>query len=111
MESRPKLGVLRIWTCLVVLVAVLAFSAAPGADVTKRPQSILSGLKVGQSVSLKDEGSAYTITAFEPELPQSHKVMEVGSDYVVVRDIAQVTETTIPIYTVKSIVKVKTKAQ
>ena len=60
----------RIWTCFGVLVAVLAISAAPGADETKEPKGVFR-LKVGQSVSLKDEGSAFSITFFEPDLPQS----------------------------------------
>ena len=39
------------------------------------------------------------------------QVVEVGSDYIVVRDIAEITDTLVPIYSIKSIVKVKTKAQ
>jgi hypothetical protein len=101
----------RIWSCLGVLVAVLAISAAPGADETRKPKGVFSALKVGQSVSLKDEGSAFTITHFEPDLPQSHKIIEIGDNFIVVRDIAEVTETTIPIYSIKAIVRVKTKAQ
>lgn len=96
----------RIWTCLPVLVAVLAISATPGAE-PKKPSGVLSGLRVGQSVSLKDTGSAFSITVFDPELPQSHKVVEIGENFIVVWDIAEVTETTIPIYSVKAIVKVK----
>ncbi len=60
---------------------------------------------------LKDEGSVFSITFFEPELPQSHKVVEIGDNFVVVRDIAEITETLIPVYAVKAIVKVKTKPQ
>jgi hypothetical protein len=93
-------------------VAVVALVAvALGADETKKPKGVFSALKVGQSVSLKDDGSAFTITFFEPELLQSHKVIEVGNDYVVLRDIAEVTETTVPLYSIKGIVKVRTKAQ
>jgi hypothetical protein len=92
-----------IWVGVVVVVAAVAL----GANETKKLKSAFSVLKFGESVSLKDEGSAYSITVFEPDLPQSHKVVEIGDDYVVVRDIAEVTETTIPIYSVKAIVKVK----
>jgi hypothetical protein len=88
-------------------VAVLAISAAPGAEETKDTKGVFNRLKVGQSISLKNEGSAFTITYFEPELPRAHKVIEIGDNYVVVRDIAEVTETTMPIYSVKAIVKVK----
>jgi hypothetical protein len=98
----------RKWTWLVVVTFLVM---ALGADEGRKTKGIFSGLKVGQSVSLKDEGSAFTITFFDPDLQQSHKVIEIGSDYVVLRDIAEVTETTIPIYSVKAIIKVKTKAQ
>lgn len=108
MESPLKLGVPRTCTCLCVGLVV---ALAVGAEPAKKPTGVFSGLKVGQSVSLKDDGSAYTITHFEPELPQSHKVVEIGDDFVVVRDIAEITETTIPIYSIKSIVKVRTKAK
>jgi bifunctional non-homologous end joining protein LigD len=40
--------------CLGVLVAVLAMSAVPGADESKRPTGVFSGLKVGQSVTPKE---------------------------------------------------------
>jgi hypothetical protein len=97
-----------VWACLGVLVTVLALSAAPGADETKKPKGVFSALKVGQSVSLKDEGSAFTLTVFEPDLPQSHKVIEVGDNFIVVRDIAGISDTTIPVFSLKSIVKVRT---
>jgi hypothetical protein len=99
---------MRRWIGLVAVVATVALALV--ADESKRPKDVFTGLRVGQSVSLKDEGTAYTITFFEPELPQSHKVVEIGRDYIVVRDIAQITETTIPIYSIKAVINVKTKS-
>jgi hypothetical protein len=99
----------RIWMCL--FVGLIAVAVALGADEAKKPKGVFSALKVGQPVSLKDEGSAYGMTFFEPELPQAHNVVEIGDNFVVLRDIAEVTEISIPIYAVKSVVKVKTKAQ
>lgn len=98
----------RKWFWLVVVIFLVM---ALGADETKKSKGVFSGLKVGQSVSLKDEGRAFTITFFEPELQQSHTVIEVGNDYVVVRDIAEISETVVPVYAVKAIVKVRTKTQ
>ena len=62
-------------------------------------------------MSLKDEGSAFTITFFEPDLQQSHKVVETGENFIVVRDIAGITDTLVPIFSIKGIVKVRTKSQ
>jgi hypothetical protein len=95
------------WMCLGLLGALLVTTATRSAEDAKGSKGASSSLRVGQPVSLKDEGSAFTITFFDPDLPQSHKVIEIGDNFIVVRDIAEVTETTIPIYSVKSIVKVK----
>jgi regulator of RNase E activity RraA len=94
--------------CLCLLGALLVTTATRSAEDAKGAKGICSGLKVGQSVSLKDEGPAFTITFFEPDLPQSHKVIEIGDNFVVVRDIAGITETTVPVYSVKAIVKART---
>lgn len=99
----------RRWTCLRVLLAVLTISAVCGAKDAKQTKGVFSGLTIGQSMSLKDEGSAFTITFFDPELPQSHKIIEIGENFIVVRDIAEITDTLVPIYSIKSIVKVRTK--
>src|SRR5690606_1412240 len=92
-------------------IAIIALAATIGADEPQKPSGVFSMLKVGQSVSLKDEGSAYTISFLDPEVPQSHKIAEIGDDFIVVEDLAGVTETAIPVYAVKSIVRVKTRAE
>jgi hypothetical protein len=97
----------RTWMCLGVLGALLVTVAARSAEDAKRSKGAFSSLKVGQAISLKNEGSDFTITFFEAELPQSHKIMEIGDNFIVVRDIADVAETSIPIYSIKAIVKVK----
>jgi len=66
-------------------------------------------LKVGQAVNLKDHGSAYSIGFVEPEVPLGHTVVEIGQDYVVLRDIVAVKETVVPVYSVKAIEKVRVK--
>ena len=96
------------WIWIVVVVAVVT---ALGAQDAKRPKSVFSMLKAGQPVSLKDEGSAYSLSFFEPEVPLGHTVVEVGEDFVVVRVISGVRETRVPVYSVKAIEKVKTKSE
>lgn len=93
------------WIALGTVIVVTAVSL--GANEARKPSGLFSGLKVGQSMSLKDEASTFTITFFEPDLPQSQKVIEVRDNFIVVRDFAEISETTIPIYSAKAIVKVK----
>ena len=96
------------WIWIVVVVAV---ATALGAQNAKKPQGVFSMLKVGQSVNLKDHGSAYSLSFIEPEVPLGHTVVEVGEDYVVVRDIAGVKDVVVPVYSVKAIEKVRTKVE
>jgi hypothetical protein len=44
-------------------------------------------------------------------MPLSHTVVEVGDDFIVVRDIAKVAETRIAIYAIKSVSQIRTKMQ
>ena len=99
------------WIWLGVVLAVIAVSSLPGADEIKKPKGVFSSLKIGQHVTLKDEGTAFTISYFDQEMLLAHKVVEVESDHIVVRDLAGVTETTVPVYAVKGIVKVRVKGK
>ena len=90
---------------ILVICATLALSCpspeASGQD--KGRKGFLSVLKEGQAVVLKETAGRYEITLMEG----GHKVIEVGPDYVVVEDIAGVTETRIPIFSIKSIARIK----
>ena len=96
-----------VW--LVAVLAIVAVSAVPGQEQPLKSRGVFSKLRVGQSVNLKDEGAVFSISYFDEELPQAHQIIEVGEDYIVLRDIAGVTETTLPVYALKSIEKVRTK--
>ncbi len=89
----------------VLLCATLALvclsPVANGQD--KGRKGFLSVLKEGQGIVLKEAAGRYEITLMEG----GHKVIEVGPDYVVVEDIAGVTETRIPIFSIKSIARIK----
>ena len=65
-------------------------------------------LSKGQSVSLKEVSGRYQISTFDG-FPgaQSHKVLEVASDHIVVQDISGVAETHIPVFSIMSIVRMK----
>lgn len=82
-----------------VLLLVLATAAVEARD---DKGGVFAPLEEGQKVVLKEAGDRYQITVV-PGLEAGHKVMEVGSDYVVLLDPAGVNEIRIPIYSVKSV--------
>jgi hypothetical protein len=80
-----------------------------GQDPDKQRQGFLSVLKKDQQAILKEVAGRYDITLMEGVSgPLTHKVIEVDSDFIVVEDIAEVIQTRIPIYAIKSIVSIKT---
>ena len=89
----------------VLLCATFAFAClSPAANgQEKGRKSFLSVLKEGQGIVLKEATGRYEITLMEG----GHKVIEIGPDYIVVEDIAGVTETRIPIFSIKSIARIK----
>ena len=93
--------------CIALLFFAVAFTL--GADDIQKPNGVFSTLKIGQSVTLKDEDTGITISFFDDELPMTHTIIEIGDGFVVVRDIADVTETTIPVYSIGKIVKIRTR--
>ncbi len=88
----------------VIAVLLLTIGAT---DVPKK--TVFSGLKVGQQVGLKDHGTAFEISVLSEDVPQSHKVIEIGEDFLVLEDVAEVTQTTIPVYSIKAVVRLNVK--
>jgi hypothetical protein len=93
-------SIIAVLLCAALTLACLSPEAS-GQE--KARKGFLSVLKEGQAVVLKETAGRYEITLMEG----GHKVIEVGPDYVVVEDLAGVTETRIPIYSIKSITRIK----
>ena len=94
---------------LAVVVVVLVMFSTGAAPQKPQAQGVLAPLKVGQAVALQDHGGSYEIRLMDVDVPMSHTVVEVGQDYVVLKDIVEVAETRIPIYAIKAVVLLKTK--
>ena len=97
------------WLSAVVLACGLAAWNGVGAQPAAGPRRLLSGLAVGDAVLVREVGADYSITALaqradEPALG-SHRVVEVGEDFVAVVDVAGVLETQIPVYSIHAIVR------
>lgn len=96
-----------IFASVITAFLALGIFSASGQAPTQ-PRGVLGVLHAGQAASVKESGGRYEISLFEngPEL-LSHKVVDVGPDYLVVEDVAGVAETRIPIFSLKSVVTVK----
>jgi hypothetical protein len=96
--------ILGLTILLVAIIVALRSTGTAAPLVDQKKAAFLDRLKVGQAVALTDKDGRYEIGVFPPELqPLGHTVIEVAKDYVVLRDIGNITDTLIPIYSIKSI--------
>lgn len=97
-------------TLIAVTFAVVAlFSTATSQPTPATRRSVFSTLKAGQSVTLKERGGLYEVGTLDEAGPLTHTVVEVGDDFLVLRDDAGVTESRIPVTAVRAVVLVRTK--
>ncbi len=78
-----------------------------GQTPDKPRLGFLSALKAGQSVTVKEVAGRFEIMIDDSLIELSHKIIEVGPDLVAVEDIGGLIETRIPVYSIKSIVRLK----
>lgn len=93
----------RNWLILAAIVIAIG-PVAWGVGQSPKPVSgVLSDLRKGVYVGLTDCGASYEIVMY-PAIgaPGAYEVVEVASDYVVLRDMANVDAKKIPIYSIKS---------
>lgn len=92
---------------LFLLIVAASFAASAQAPPEKQP-TFLSALKECQHVSLKEVAGRFEITTVEGVATvQGHKVMEIGNDFVVIQDISGATESRIPLWSIKAIIRLK----
>lgn len=98
---------------VLAMLVGLAITATTGTSEPPpaRKQGIFAVLKVGQSVSLKDKGPVWEIHTTDDGTSLTHKVAEIGEDYLVVRDETGMIEPRIPVTAVRAVVHVKTKGK
>jgi len=102
MPNRKTILCLTILLASSLAVARTVITADPTAERKETP--FLEHLKPGQAVSLTEKDGKYEIGVFPPAYqPLGHKVIEVSQDYVVFRDLAGVTDTIVPVYSIKAI--------
>lgn len=91
-----------------ILILVLLFLVIPATSYgqDKPKKTFLSALKEGEVVSVKEVAGKYEITVMK-NAPVGSKVIEVGTDYVVLEDPAGVMETKIHVTSIKCIIRLK----
>ncbi len=87
-----------------ILSAATFTTASHGQE--KRSKSFLSNFQVGQIVLVSEPGGRYEIRIIKG-LEVGHKVLEVGTDYVLLEDAGGVTETMIPVTSIRSVVRLR----
>lgn len=92
---------------IIVFGSSLAFSQRGGEE---HGRGVLGVLSKGQAVSVKEVNGRYEIGVIPNMGMLGYKVVEVGSDYLIVEDIVQVTELRIPIYSIKAVSVLKAGA-
>ncbi|WP_010585830.1 hypothetical protein [Schlesneria paludicola] len=94
---------------ILLLLAALVMTPLFGQQEQSKATGVLASLKVDQLVSLKETGDRYQITVLDGDLklPQSHKVLEVGPNFVVVEDITGLNVVRIPLTSIKAVVHFK----
>ncbi len=103
------------WVLPLVLLATVTLALVVSTGASQPPaaqrKTVFSGLKVGQSVTLKEKGSVWEIATTDEVAPLSHKVAEIGDDFIVLRDEAGSVESRIPVTAVRAVIHVRTKGK
>ena len=92
----------------VIAVCLLGLGSITKGQAPAQRREFLAVLKAGQAVTPKETAGRFTISTLD-DVPDSmsHKVVEVGTDYLTLEDIAGVHQTRIPVYSISSIVRLK----
>jgi hypothetical protein len=103
MKSFGSIGV------VMLMVALLFSPLFAQQQEQAKSTGVLANLKVDQAINVKELGSRYLLTVIESksDLPMPHTILELGPDYIVIRDFTGLNETRIPIYSIQAVVNFK----
>lgn len=93
--------------CLAGASIVLVTLATAAAPKDGKRSGVFAPLEKGSKVALKEVGGRYEITVMIPALTEGYTVAEIGTDYVVLVDPSGVTETRLPLFSVKAVTVLK----
>jgi hypothetical protein len=103
------------YTATLLVASVFAFAMLLSTATSQPPpatrRTVFTSLKAGQSVTLKERVGLYEVGTTDEAGPLTHKVVEVGDDFLVLKDEAGTVESRIPVTAVRHVVHVTTKAK
>lgn len=82
-----------------------------GAVVAESKPSLLAKFKDGQSFVVIEKEGRYEIRSIAEAAGGTHKVIEIGSDFLLLRDVSEQIDLAIPIYSIKSVVTLRSVKQ
>jgi hypothetical protein len=91
----------------IVVVTWIIVSLGANAVQPEIKSGLLSRFKVGQSIVLAEKESRFEIRPIADAAGRTHSVLEVGADYVMLRDLIEEIDLMIPVYSIKAVVRVK----
>lgn len=103
-RSYALFPLLALMLCLSLMSANWMLAGAAWAQQSSRA-SVFGGLSVGQVISVQDKQGYIEINVISPN-PQnvgSHRVVEIGTDYLVIEDVVQVTRSWVPVTAIRRI--------
>lgn len=105
---RKSISVVALAVAIVLTASIALRSPGPCAIAAEKDATAKAGfldrLKPGQPVSIEERNGRFFIGIMPKAFrPLGHKVIEVGQDYVMVRDLAEINDTVIPAFSVSAI--------
>ncbi len=96
---------------VALIVALMLTPLFAQQQVQPKPTGVFATLKAGQmvNVNVKEAGERYLVTVIEGDLkmPQTHTILEIGTDFLAVKDFTGFNEMRIPITSLKAVVHFK----
>lgn len=91
---------------IALVAATWMISPAKSQPESASSATIFSSLRAGEQVIVKDAGQLVEISTISGVDAGTHTVVEIGDDFIVLRDVAKVTLSRVPVYAIKAIVEI-----
>lgn len=96
---------------IALVAATWMISPAQSQPESASRATIFSSLRAGEQVIVKDAGQLVEISTISGVEAGTHTVVEIGDDFIVLRDVAKVTTSRVPIYAIRAIVEISGQAE